>query len=118
MKRIVKTQNRYVKVSILLSTAKKLSPYFSRWFLAGKLMRLARAFRTSNAQICNICKNNYLPGQIVLNKIENTIRCVECEWEATYMTKIYPGEKPTYTPHPPRDEGPYPPMDRPSKNLK
>ena len=71
-------------------------------------MRLARAFRTSNSQICNICKNNYLPGQIILDKNENVIRCVECEWEATYMTKIYPGEKPAYTPYPPRDEGPYP----------
>ena len=77
------------------------------------MMRLARAFRTSNSQICNICKNNYLPGQIVINRNENTILCVECEWEATYMTKIYPGEKPVYTPYPPkepypRDEGPYP----------
>ena len=72
------------------------------------MMRLARAFRTSNSQICNICKNNYLPGQIILDKNENVIRCVECEWEATYMTKIYPGEKPAYTPYPPRDEGPYP----------
>jgi hypothetical protein len=72
------------------------------------MMRLARTFRTSNSQICNICKNNYLPGQIILDKNENVIRCVECEWEATYMTKIYPGEKPAYTPHPPRNEGPYP----------
>ena len=72
------------------------------------MMRLQRAFRTSNSQICRVCKNDYLPGQIVINRNENTIRCVECEWEATYMTKIYPGEKPAYTPHPPRDEGPYP----------
>jgi hypothetical protein len=88
--------------------------------LVVKMMRIARSFRTSNSQICNICKNNYLPGQIILDKQENIIRCVECEWEATYMTKIYPGEKPAYTPHPPK--GPYPSdeepplMERPSKN--
>lgn len=73
-----------------------------------KMMRLARAFRTSNSQICNVCKNDYLPGQIVINKTENTIRCIECNWEALYMTKIYPGEKPKYTPYPPKHEGPYP----------
>jgi hypothetical protein len=71
-----------------------------------KMMRLARAFRTSNSQICNICKNDYLPGQIFLDRENNILRCVECEWEATYMTKIYPGEKPAYTPHPPKHEGP------------
>ena len=99
----------------------------SNMFFAGKMMLLSRAFRTSNSQICNVCKNNYLPGQIVLDKVENIIRCVECEWEATYMTKIYPGEKPKYTPFPPRNEGkdkdePYiydqdwdHPMERPSK---
>ena len=71
-----------------------------------KMMRLARAFRTSNSQICNICKNDYLPGQIFLDRENNILRCVECEWEATYMTKIYPGEKPKYTPYPPKE--PYP----------
>lgn len=71
-----------------------------------KMMRLARALRTSNSQICNICKNDYLPGQIILDRENNILRCVECEWEATYMTKIYPGEKPAYTPHPPKHEGP------------
>jgi hypothetical protein len=81
--------------------------------LVVKMMRLQRAFRTSNSQICRVCKNDYLPGQIVINRNENTIRCVECEWEATYMTKIYPGEKPAYTPHPPRDEGPYPRDEEP-----
>ena len=85
-----------------------------------KMMRLARAFRTSNSQICNICKNDYLPGQIFLDRENNILRCVECEWEATYMTKIYPGEKPAYTPHPPKHEGPYPRnegplMERPPK---
>ena len=70
-----------------------------------KMMRLARALRTSNSQICNICKNDYLPGQIILDRENNILRCVECEWEATYMTKIYPGEKPAYTPHPPKHEG-------------
>ena len=69
-----------------------------------KMMRLARAFRTSNSQICNICKNDYLPGQIFLDRENNILRCVECEWEATYMTKIYPGEKPAYTPHPPKHD--------------
>jgi len=83
--------------------------------LVVKMIRLQRAFRTSNSQICNICKNNYLPGQIILDKWENIIRCVECEWEATYMTKIYPGEKPAYTPHPPRDEEP-PLMERPPRS--
>jgi len=85
--------------------------------LVVKMMRLARAFRSSNSQVCNICKNNYLPGQIILDKQENIIRCVECEWEATYMTKIYPGEKPAYTPHPPkdpRDEEPL--MERPPRS--
>ena len=71
-----------------------------------KMMRLARALRTGNCQICNICKNDYLPGQIILDRENNILRCVECEWEATYMTKIYPGEKPAYTPHPPKHEGP------------
>ena len=78
-----------------------------------KMMRLARAFRTSNSQICNVCKNDYLPGQIVINKTENTIRCIECNWEALYMTKIYPGEKPKYTPYPPKHEGPYPKHEGP-----
>jgi len=82
------------------------------------MMRLARAFRSSNSQICSLCKNDYLPGQIIINRKENTIRCVECEWEATYMTKIYPGEKPKYTPFPPkephpRNEGPYPRNEEP-----
>jgi hypothetical protein len=76
---------------------------------ATKMMKMIRTFRTSNSirptkgQICNICKNNYLPGQIVLNRKENILYCVECEWEAIYMTKIYPDKKPDYTPYPIND---------------
>lgn len=80
-----------------------------------KMMKMIRTFRTSNSigpsmgQICNICKNNYLPGQIVINRKENTLYCVECEWEAIYMTKIYPDKKPDYTPYPINDfEDPVP----------
>ena len=68
-------------------------------------MKMIRTFRTSNSigpsmgQICSICKNNYLPGQIVINRKENTLHCVECEWEAIYMTKIYPNKKPEYMPY-------------------
>ena len=73
-----------------------------------KMMKMIRAFRTSNSigpslgQICTICKNNYLPGQIIINRKENTLHCVECEWEAIYMTKIYPNsnKNPEYTPYP------------------
>jgi hypothetical protein len=61
-----------------------------------KMMRFARNFRTGNSQICNLCKNDYLPGQLVINRSKNVIQCTECEWEATYTTKVYPGEK-SYT---------------------
>ena len=82
---------------------------------ATKMMKMIRTFRTSNSigpslgQICSICKNNYLPGQIIINRKENTLHCVECEWEALYMTKIYPDKKPEYTPYPFNDlEDPVP----------
>jgi hypothetical protein len=85
---------------------------------ATKMMKMIRTFRTSNSigpsmgQICSICKNNYLPGQIVINRKENTLHCVECEWEAIYMTKIYPNKKPEYTPYPFND------LEDPDPKLK
>ena len=72
-------------------------------------MNMMRVIRTSVTigpslgQICNICKNNYFPGQIILNRKDNTLHCVECEWETLYMTKIYPDKKPEYTPYPVND---------------
>ena len=93
-------------MSILLIGAKKIEPIFQQMVFAAKMMKMIRTFRTSNSigpsmgQICSICKNNYLPGQIVINRKENTLHCVECEWEALYMTKIYPDKKPEYTPYP------------------
>ena len=80
-------------------------------FVRAAKMNMMRTFRTSNlkigptisGQICNICKNNYLPGQIILNRKDNTLHCVECEWESLYMTKIYPDKKPEYTPYPIND---------------
>ena len=68
------------------------------------MQTLKRAFRTSNSMICNICKNDYLPGQIVFDKAQNRLRCNECDFEMLYGTKIYPGEKPHYTPFPPKEE--------------
>ena len=68
------------------------------------MQTLKRAFRTSNSMICNICKNDYLPGQIVFDKVQNLLRCNECDFEMLYGTKIYPGEKPHYTPFPPNEE--------------
>lgn len=66
------------------------------------LMRFARTFKTSNPQICGICKNDYLPGQIIFDRKENKISCIECDFESIYYTKIYPGEKSPnfYTPYP------------------
>lgn len=75
------------------------------------MQTLKRTFRTSNLMIrstkvdgvCSICNNHFLPGQIVYDKAENRIRCKECDFEMLYGTKIYPGEKPSYTPYPPKE---------------
>jgi len=77
-----------------------------------KMQTLKRTFRTSNLMthftkvdnVCSICNNHFLPGQIVYDKAENRIRCNECDFEMLYGTKIYPGEKPHYTPYPPKEE--------------
>ena len=71
------------------------------------LMRIMRTFKTSNPQICGICKNDYLPGQIIFDRKENKISCLECDFESIYYTKIYPGEKSPnfYTPYPSSDDG-------------
>jgi len=76
------------------------------------MQTLKRTFRTSNLMIrstkvdgfCSICKNEYLPGQIVFDKVENRIQCNECNFEMLFGTKIYPGEKPHYTPFPPSED--------------
>ena len=67
---------------------------------------MRRAFRTSNSQICGICKNNYLPGQIIFSRQDNKISCIECDFVSTFYTKIYPGEKSPnfYTPFPSKDD--------------
>jgi hypothetical protein len=65
--------------------------------------------------VCNICKNDYLPGQIVFDKAQNRLRCNECDFEMLYGTKIYPGEKPHYTPFPPKEQEPEP---KPKPKLK
>jgi hypothetical protein len=83
------------------------------------MQTLMRTFRTSNlgnriartGTVCKICFNEFLPGQIVFDKVQNRIRCNECDFEMLYGTKIYPGEKPSYTPYPPKDE----PTDEPLK---
>jgi hypothetical protein len=66
------------------------------------LMRLFSRYKSSNPQICGICKNDYLPGQIIFDRKENKISCIECDFESIYYTKIYPGEKSPnfYTPYP------------------
>ena len=77
-----------------------------------KMQTLKRTFRTSNLMthftkvdsVCSICNNHFLPGQIVYDKAENRIRCNECDFEMLYGTKIYPGEKPHYTPYLPKEE--------------
>lgn len=87
------------------------------------MQTLKRTFRTSNLMIrstkvdgvCNICKNDYLPGQIVFDKAQNRLRCNECDFEMLYGTKIYPGEKPHYTPFPPKEQEPEP---KPKPKLK
>jgi hypothetical protein len=86
------------------------------------LMRLARTFKTSNPQICRICKNDYLPGQIIFDRKENKISCIECDFESIYYTKIYPGEKSPnfYTPYPYDDKDDKDLLDRQdmSKNKR
>jgi len=87
------------------------------------MQTLKRTFRTSNLMthftkvdnVCSICNNHFLPGQIVFDKAENRIRCNECDFEMLYGTKIYPGEKPHYTPYPPMEE---PKKSEPKKSTK
>jgi hypothetical protein len=86
------------------------------------LIRLISRYKSSNPQICGICKNDYVPGQIIFDRKENKISCIECDFESIYYTKIYPGEKSPnfYTPYPYDDKDDKDLLDRQdmSKNKR
>jgi hypothetical protein len=86
--------------------SKKFEKNCKLMLVSAKMNMMRRAFRMSNPQICGICKNDYLPGQIIFDRTINKISCIECDFESTFYTKIYPGQKSPnfYTPFPSKED--------------